>query len=253
MGKLLIIKDADFSAVAVGKLDPTGTPTITISVDGVVTITCVNAISVYYTTDGSNPTTESAKYTGTFSVERDTTIKVIAEYFNGTTSNVVSKTYSIEDLVKEEIDAALLLNGVTTWHSKNYANDPTLVELRDPKIRATIMLPIAKALKEAPYAKNECEGVYTHIYLPKGAKKITLNMTNANYYYGLCVWYKDCGFSNVYDSGWTLGGKTITKDLSDYSDKDIWISSGFKIGKEGTTPFTTETIESLGWSMKVEY
>lgn len=252
MGKFLIIKGSDFSKVAVAKIDLTDTPIITISADGVVTITCENAISIYYTTNGSNPTTDSTKYTETFSVENGTTIKVIAEYLDGTTSSVVSNTYSIEDLVAEEVAAATLIRGATVF-SKDSIADPMLIEKRDNKTRATVLVPTTNVLKESNFAKNEFEGVYTSICIPKGAKQITLNMTNNNYYYGLVIWYEGCGKSNIYDSGWTLGGSTITKDLSSYSGKDIWIGSTFKIGTEGTTKFTTETIESLGWSAAVEY
>lgn len=100
MGKILIIKGADFSKVAVGKVEPTppspvGTPVITISTSGVVTIACEGATEIYYTTNGSTPTTGSTKYTTAFNVSSGTTVKTIAKFANGTTSSVVSKTYSI--------------------------------------------------------------------------------------------------------------------------------------------------------------
>lgn len=62
----------------------TMTPVITPS-DGIVdseteiSITCGTEGSViYYTTDGSTPSTESTKYTGTFTIDRNTVIKAIA-------------------------------------------------------------------------------------------------------------------------------------------------------------------------------
>lgn len=93
MGKILIIKDADFSQVAVGKVTPPGTPVITITSDGSVTIVCEGAMNIYYTTDGSTPTTSSNKYTTAFSVSSGTTVKAIAEFENGSISAVASKTF----------------------------------------------------------------------------------------------------------------------------------------------------------------
>ena len=56
MGKILIIKGADFSQVAVGKVTSHGTLVITITSAGSVTIVCEGAMNIYYTTDGNDPT-----------------------------------------------------------------------------------------------------------------------------------------------------------------------------------------------------
>ena len=91
MGKILIIKGADFSSVALGTA-PIGYPTITI-LDGMVTITLDGAKNIYYTLDGSIPTKNSTKYTEPFTVEDRTTIKAIAEFIDGSVSKVSSLTY----------------------------------------------------------------------------------------------------------------------------------------------------------------
>ena len=90
MGKILIIKGADFSSVAV---DVNIALSIDISSSGNVTIVDKDAISIYYTTDGSTPTASSTLYTGTFSVVIGTTVKAVAKYSDGTFSSVVEKTY----------------------------------------------------------------------------------------------------------------------------------------------------------------
>ena len=58
-----------------------------------VTITIPNGATVYYTTDGSNPTTESTLYTEPVSVEQGQTIKAIAVYCNGCQSMVSAAFY----------------------------------------------------------------------------------------------------------------------------------------------------------------
>ena len=97
MGKILIIKGADFSEVAVGTVVipvvPTGSPVITISSTGSVTIECEGATNIYYTIDGSIPTKNSTKYTSPFTVVDRTTVKAIAEFSNGSISKVSSSTY----------------------------------------------------------------------------------------------------------------------------------------------------------------
>lgn len=92
MGKILIIKGADFSAVAVSKVNK---PVITISETGSVSISCEGAGNIYYTTDGSTPTTTSTLYTSAFTVAGRTTVKAIAEFENGRLSQVVSETFDL--------------------------------------------------------------------------------------------------------------------------------------------------------------
>lgn len=67
-------------------------PVISINEDGNVTITAA-AGDIHYTTDGSNPTSASTKYTTSFSVEDGTTVKAIAivKEENEETGEVVEK------------------------------------------------------------------------------------------------------------------------------------------------------------------
>lgn len=91
MGKILIINGANFSQVAVGVVTPEGfAPTITISDAGNVTITDARAIAIFYTTDGTTPTTSSTQYSSSFTVTFGTTIKAVSVYASGGMSTVVS-------------------------------------------------------------------------------------------------------------------------------------------------------------------
>lgn len=96
MGKALVIKGADFSQVAVDTIEiQVAQPTVNVTVAGLVTIN--SDFDVYYTTDGTTPTTLSTKYTAPFNVtipqgSDNVTIKAVA-YNVGSYSEVVSVDY----------------------------------------------------------------------------------------------------------------------------------------------------------------
>lgn len=69
-------------------------PTVTISTSGSVTLACATSgAAIYYTTDGSAPTSSSTKYSSAFTVASGTTVKAIA-IKDGTSSSVTSQTYT---------------------------------------------------------------------------------------------------------------------------------------------------------------
>lgn len=59
-----------------------------------VTISAESGADIYYTTDGSQPSTTSTQYTGTINITSTTTLKAIA-VVSGVSSNVASATYTI--------------------------------------------------------------------------------------------------------------------------------------------------------------
>ena len=275
MGKILIIKGADFSSVAVEKVpvslpddtppvEPTSQPVITISSSGSVTISCSGATNIYFTTDGSIPTTSSTKYTSAFTVSNGTTVKAIAEFRSGTTSSVVSKTYSSSETDAEKVASEIATAIFMPGRSMTCSNTGLFPTVKSD--RGTVLIPKSSALFNTPWTHTS--GVspdfndvliatdviknYCLIALPKGAKKVTLKMTNTDYYYGLCVYGSDSKF--IYDSGWRLGSSSpLEKDLTEYENEQLWIASTFRNSSSAIATVPNITLQELGWSAIVEY
>ena len=88
--KAIAVKDGKTSDVAIAEVKYTvAQPEITCT-ENVVTITYVDGASVFYTIDGSNPTTESTPYTEPFKITKNVTVKAIAVK-NGVSSAVASQ------------------------------------------------------------------------------------------------------------------------------------------------------------------
>ena len=75
---------------------PTFTPSsVTFINSQEVALSCVtDGATIYYTTDGSTPTTSSTEYSAPFTVTSTTTVKAIAVKTNCTNSDVASSTYT---------------------------------------------------------------------------------------------------------------------------------------------------------------
>ena len=107
-----------------------------------VTIACAtDGATIYYTTNGANPTTSSTKYTGAFTLTSNATVKAIAVKTGWNNSSVASAsfTYTVETVATPviapnggEIEAGTTISiscatsGATIYYSTNGA-EPTTV------------------------------------------------------------------------------------------------------------------------------
>ena len=74
------------------------TPIISIDNSGNVTITAAEGVTIYYTIDGSDPTTGSSQYSTSFSVSNGTTVKAIAVKSGYDNSPVATMQYVISSV-----------------------------------------------------------------------------------------------------------------------------------------------------------
>lgn len=99
-------------------------PTITVDGSGTVTIVDANSPSdgatIYYTTDGSDPTTSGTHYTAPFTVTNETTVKAVARGdANHSNSSVATQIYAVTGVVSTTV----YLNDLED-HKWSYYNDP---------------------------------------------------------------------------------------------------------------------------------
>ena len=119
------------------KMEQVATPTFT-PAEGTftsaqsVTIACAtDGATIYYTTDGSTPTTSSTEYTGAINVNETTTIKAIAVKNGMTNSEVATATYTINIIpvgqdqtitIGDESDYSSYLPVYGSWYDANQQN-----------------------------------------------------------------------------------------------------------------------------------
>ena len=106
-------------------------PVISIDENGNVTITAA-AGDIHYTTDGSNPTSASTKYTASFSVEDGTTVKAIAivKEENEETGEVVEKVSAVATSMYEVGPSAPEPgNGDTNFYFNMYLSEEEVTDM----------------------------------------------------------------------------------------------------------------------------
>lgn len=107
---------SDVATASYTLLEPAATPTFSPAAGTYtwaqnVTISTTTAdATIYYTTDGSNPTTSSAKYTGAISISETTTIKAIAVKNGLANSSVAEATYTMNLPIINAEDVNLAYN-----------------------------------------------------------------------------------------------------------------------------------------------
>ena len=80
-----------------------------------VTLTCNGATGIYYTTDGTTPTTISNQYTAPFIVSPPTTVKAIATHAGYLNSDVATKYIHGDDYSQEYLTFVVLTPGTIKW------------------------------------------------------------------------------------------------------------------------------------------
>lgn len=102
--------------VCISIVEASVAPEITFA-DNTVTITAAQGASIYYTLDGSDPSTTSTEYTDAFAITASATVKAIAVEDGKPQSVVVEKICNYVDPNAGGGDAVEV-----TWHSESWAN-----------------------------------------------------------------------------------------------------------------------------------
>ena len=160
MGKVLIIKGADFSAVAIGQIEPPepsrvsapvfnpkgGSYTDTVSVE----IVCATqGASIYYTLDESTPSMSSELYSAPIVLTAPTTIKAIAVMEGLEDSGVVASTYNV---VSSEADN--LADLIEWWPvvNNNNGNETNYIKSIEKNTDGSIVITSSKGGGNSSFA-----------------------------------------------------------------------------------------------------
>ena len=95
-----------------------------------------SGVKIYYTTDGSNPTTSSAQYSTPITINQTTTLRFMARDAAGNQSAIKSETYTISTTPTAYSDSAYttqastsVLSASVIWHPQNTLGRGTITEI----------------------------------------------------------------------------------------------------------------------------
>lgn len=116
--KAIAYLDLDYSDVSTYNVPKYTTPTISFDNNiSKVTITCTDATGIYYTTDGSTPTTSSTAYNEPFPIASATTVKAIATHAGYLNSDVATKYIQGNNYSQNYLTFNVLTAGEIPWKS----------------------------------------------------------------------------------------------------------------------------------------
>lgn len=187
-------------------------PTISISTAGVVTLSGASGASIYYTTNGSAPTTSSTKYASSFTVTHGVTVKAIA-VLNGVTSSVASSTYTAPAVSTPTISISASGSvtisgdsGTTVYYTTNGSTPTT----SSTKYTTSFAVADGTTVKAIAVRYGRSSSVATATYTKASVSAPVISITSAGVVTITCA---TSGAAIYYDTG----GATPTTSSTKYS------------------------------------
>lgn len=124
-----------------------------------VTISCATeGATIYYTTDGSTPTTSSSVYSSAINVSETTTIKAIAVYGNMDDSDLASATYTIRETPSDAFIKALSENDLQEGMSVIIVNEESKKTMGAAQENNFYTVEVDIDKSDSPYLATPAEG-----------------------------------------------------------------------------------------------
>lgn len=197
------------------------TPTITVAADTTVTISGGEGETLYYTLDGSEPTTSSTKFTSKFKLSKNATIKAIAASSGKLNSSVRERSYS-----------GFRVNSVTI--TPFVENNKLMVKLETTTPGATIY-----------YALNNRNSTITSNIAYNAPFEIS-EVNNGAYIYANAIkdGFNEAGWTNhdwLYISNYTTSEPSVTLEADTTIVLSADANATIYYTLDGSTPSTTST------------
>lgn len=210
------------------------TPIIVITGTTAIIACAVSGVTIYYTLDGSTPTSSSTQYTGTITLTQSCTIKAIAVKPGLTDSAVASENY-IHYLT------AWRLVGNSTVHTDEYltqwkvsGNSQIQQYLTQWKVEGNSVVDNNAILSCGDLGQDG----YYHVKISNGVNVFDIALTeplrkvddvadNIEFVNGIATLTRKIAATKISDNSWTRGGNVATTSYGFYSDNILSKASSF--------------------------
>lgn len=204
----------------------------------------IEGSSIYYTTDGSDPTTSSTLYTAPFTISADATVKAVAKVSGKDLSTIASATY-IFPAITDASDIATL-RGYTTGASKVYRlTGDAVITLKSATGNAKIIQDATGAI--LIYDANA--------YFPNANYNVGDKLNGIVGYtstsYGMLQFVPLANIVNVSSTGNSVTPASITLDQMDQHPAQLVAIDGLTIAETGTFAASTNYTVSDGTNTAV--
>lgn len=221
-----------------------------------VTLSAQKGATIYYTIDGTDPTTASTVYTEPFDATTAITVKALATLDGYLQSDVTSKTITIKTQAKaptfsvdqQDGKSVVTINksdeGVSIYYNFSGSSEQTASQVYTEPVELTQKATITAFVAGGDFVQSESASQLVEIQGQTEDNVRTYLLTNGHY--NTADWYD--GSKAVYPFSWGKSAKSIykdaeTKELNDYevaADTLGWkvISRGQVVTFENTAPGT---------------